>query len=707
MLSLDYSPFLLLVCAAAAAGLTYAAYRVTVPALSPGRKGLLAGLRCSSLFLVLLLIFGPVLQRTEARNEAPILAVLVDHTLSLTTGDREGAAQLLDAVRSLPAGARHFVFAGGTRAFDRDTLDRLDFSGERTDITQALETAVRDLEGRNLRGVVLISDGRYNTGRNPVHTAEQFPVPIYTVAVGDTMPQIDVVLARVVTNEIAYTGVELPVRIAVRSTGYAGRQAGITLTEEGRRVASGTVTLPPDGGEAFVDLAFVPNTPGLRRLTAQVEGQPGEITLQNNVRSTTVQVLDSRRRVLLLGAAPGPDVAAALRALASDENLDIQTAIQRTPGTFYESPPDLNLRGYDAIVMAGYPGAGADDATAARVAAAIAAGTPAFFILTRQTDLAKLSRHFDEALPASPEQVRNSFTPATAAVTSIGLTHPVFQLETGQPSDVARLPAIEVNDSRWRIAPGAQVLATATVRGADLGQPVVVVGRGIGRRSAALLAAGSWRWGNLPTDLEAYGGLYEGLLANVLRWVTTREDRRLVRVQPTDDSYGADEAVGFSGQVYDERLAPISDAEVAVRLRAPDGTETPYLMQPLGSGRYTLSVGRLPAGDYRFVALAGRAGVELGTDNGVFRVGELLLEYQDIGADPEIMRQIALRSGGWVVPLDEVGSLQQQIEREGRFRPQVVERRRERPLWHLGWLLIPIIGLLTTEWVLRKRSGMV
>jgi hypothetical protein len=707
LLSLDYSPFLLIVCAAAAAGLTYAAYRLTVPALSPGRKWLLAGLRWSSLFLVLLLIFGPVLQRTEARNEPPVLAVLIDHTLSLTTGDRDGANQVLDAVRSLPASARHFVFTGGTRAIDRDTLDRLDFSGERTDITQALETAVRDLEGRNLRGVVLISDGRYNTGRNPVHTAERFPVPIYTVAVGDTMPQIDVVLARVVTNEIAYTGVELPVRIAVRSTGYAGRQAAITLAEEGRRVAVGSVTLPPDGGEAFVNLAFVPGTPGLRRLTAQVEAQPGEVTLQNNVRSTNLQVLDSRRRVLLLGAAPGPDVAAAARALATDQNIEVQTAVQRSPGAFYDAPPDLNVRGYDAIVMAGYPGRGADDATAARVAAAIAAGTPAFFILTRQTDLTKLSRYFEDVLPASPEQIRSGFTPATARITGIGSTHPVFQLEAGEAGDVERLPAVEVSDSRWRIAPDAQILATATVRGADLGQPILVVGRGLGRRSASLLAAGSWRWGNLPIDLDAYSGLYDDLLANVLRWVTTREDRRLVRVQPTDEAFGADEPVIFSGQVYDERLAPISDAEVAVRLRAPDGTETPYLMQPLGSGRYTLNLGRLPAGDYRFVALAGRARSELGADNGSFRVGELLLEYQDIGADPEIMRQIALRSGGGVVPLDEVGSLQQQIEREGRFRPQVVERRRERPLWHLGWLLIPIIGLLTLEWVLRKRSGMV
>src|SRR5690606_40966726 len=131
----------------------------------------------------------------------------------------------------------------------------------------------------------------------------------------------------------------------------------------------------------------------------------------------------------------------------------------------------------------------------------------------------------------------------------------------------------------------ARVLATVRRGGVALDAPLVAVRASGGLRTAALLGAGSWRWANLPADLDDLGAFYPGLVDNLLRWVTAREDRRPVRVRPTRSLFGEREAVTFSGQVYDERLEPVDDADVRVTVTAPDETQTPLTMRPLGNGQ--------------------------------------------------------------------------------------------------------------------------
>ena len=130
-------------------------------------------------------------------------------------------------------------------------------------------------------------------------------------------------------------------------------------------------------------------------------------------------------------------------------------------------------------------------------------------------------------------------------------------------------------------------------------------------------------------------------------------------------------------------------------------------MQAAGNGRYTLDAGRRPAGSYTFEAAARRGGQPLGEDRGAFAVGPLAVEFREPGADVALLRQIALRSGGRMVPLDEIGGLRDALAREGRLGARTVEQERETPLLDWPLLLLFVVVCLTAEWVLRKRAGMV
>ena len=130
-------------------------------------------------------------------------------------------------------------------------------------------------------------------------------------------------------------------------------------------------------------------------------------------------------------------------------------------------------------------------------------------------------------------------------------------------------------------------------------------------------------------------------------------------------------------------------------------------MRPIGNGRYVADLGVRPAGAYSFTAEAERGGAALGTDAGRFAVGRLAAEFREPGADPALLRQVAARSGGAVVGLDTLGAFVAGLRERGALADRPLVREDETPLVGLPWLLATVVALLTAEWVVRKRAGMV
>ena len=705
-LSLTVSPVVLAASALAAGLLAWWAYGRSTPAVQGGRRVALAGLRWAALFVVLLLLFDPVWRRVTRTGEPPLLAVLVDdsESLRLGAGGATPAAQVRAALDGLPAEAalRFYRFASdaepaGTALTGAD----LAFRGERTDIADALARVEADFAGRNLQGVVLVSDGRVTDGRNPAYLAERFSVPIYTAVAGDSVSSRDVRMERVLTNDVARVGSPLPIQAGIRSSGYAGEAASVTVSASGRVLARQTVTLLPDGAEAVVDLEVTPASPGVRRYTVAVGPLGGEATTRNNSRTVSVRVVDDRRAVLLVASGPSPDLAALRATLEADAGLDVTVRTQRAPGQFYEGPLPDALGRFDVLVLAGYPGRAADPAQSRRLAAS---GLPVVFLATTATDLGALAAAFGDVLPATPEAVRPGAVEVQLAPTAAGEAHPVLDL--GVPAErLAALPPLRLSPTRWGLAPGARVLATVRRGGAALDAPLLAVRAGQ-VRSAALLGAGSWRWRTVPDDLGDLRGVYGRLVDRMVRWTTATRDRRPVRVRPDRTLFGERDRVTFSGQVYGEDLAPVDEARIELAVRGPGGTSQ-ATMRSLGNGRYAADLGVRPPGTYTFTAVARVGGTRLGDDRGTFGVGRLAVEFREPGADPALMRQLATRSGGLVVGLDTLGAFVAGLRERGALTDRPLVREDETPLLDLWPLLALAVGLLAVEWIWRKRLGMV
>ena len=115
-------------------------------------------------------------------------------------------------------------------------IDTIHFNHPSTPLNDMLKEIQTDYEGKNLSGVVLLSDGIHNQGLSPVFTPFKFP--IYTVGLGDTIPQRDIRLKTVHYNKIAYQGNRFIIGAEILNDGFSEADIVVSVSEGGRILQS-------------------------------------------------------------------------------------------------------------------------------------------------------------------------------------------------------------------------------------------------------------------------------------------------------------------------------------------------------------------------------------------------------------------------------------------------------------------------------------
>jgi hypothetical protein len=705
---------LALVLGAAAAAALF--YRFTLPPVTTARRVVLSALRGSVLALLLLLLFEPFLRLLFTSTEPPVLAVLVDNSRSMQlvdrAGDRAGKLHSLIAGNSIQRHAagvelQWYTFGHQLRPFDPSLTDSLALDEDVTDISSALRSLAQKKEQRNLQGVLLLTDGGYNRGQNPIHEAQQMGIPVFAVGIGDSSEQKDVLISKVAANELVYSETESPVDVTVRSTGYDGDRVEVSLLEGARELDRKAITLGAGTREYAVRLSYVPEGDGVKKFTVRVSSLPEELTLKNNSQTFFARILKSKLRVLIIAGAPSPDVSILGQTLREEKNIDVRAFVQRSPGEFYEGAlTGRAVDSADCLLLIGFPTAAASTESMELIRkATVQDRKPLFFIHGRTVDEAKLSM-FNPVLPFTQSGASTVEQYVFLHPSESQTLHPV--LTAGQSDGRTawnRLPPVFQTQATFRAKPEATVLGFARVQTVVLHEPLLV-SRNVNRqKSLAFLGYGLWRWRLMAQGSPETSQVLSMFLANGIRWLTTREDDRPVKVQTTKEVYVQGEPVEFIGQVYDASAQPVEQAELRVAAQR-EGRAYETILRPIGSGRYEGSIEGLPEGDYTYRASARTTGQPVGDDNGRFTIGEANLEFQDTRMNATLLRQLAYRTGGEYFTPETIGELSAELTARGSFTPRELTRNKDIELWNWEYLLALIVLLLGAEWFIRKQSGM-
>jgi hypothetical protein len=195
-------------------------------------------------------------------------------------------------------------------------------------------------------------------------------------------------------------------------------------------------------------------------------------------------------------------------------------------------------------------------------------------------------------------------------------------------------------------------------------------------------------------------------MSRSVRWLVARDELKQVMVRPGKPLYDGAESVVIEGQVYDDDFRPIEGADVRATVRGPLGAEEErpreISLVDVGAGRYRASLPGLPPGDYRIEGSAALGGAELGGDQSEMTVAPYRMEFEDPAPNFALLREVARESGGRFLRLEEAKDLPDEL----RLEPVVERSVREFPFQESSLLFLALLGLLGSEWALRRGRGL-
>ena len=719
--SFHTSYLLIALCVVCASIFTVYIYRHTVPRISRALRYVLIALRAAALSLILIVLFEPLLSLHSSEEQKPTLALLVDNSLSMSLSDKNGSRETYiktalqsdgytDLVRATDL--HPYSFAGTVNMLLPDSFNA---NGGITNISMAIQQAQEQSPTR-LHGIILISDGNYNTGQNPLYDAEKSPVPIFTVGVGDTVQQTDVLVSSIITNSVGYVGTSIPVDAVVQTTGLQPRRLPVSLMEDGKRIAQQNVSvgsLSGDVAEARVSFSYVPTSAGIKKLTVSVPSTEEEVTANNNSKSTAVKVLKSKINVVVVAGPPSADVSAVMQSLHNDPNVSAMLYTQQPDGelhAFDQSPPlSQSLSKADCLVLVGFPTAATPHPLLQQLLSSVRSKSISlFFISGRTIDLSKLST-LEPVLPFSITGKSTEEQSVLPVVLPRFKFNALLQPKTDpvNPFSWEKLPPLYTFLSTFQAKAQSQTLVTVKIHGIDISSPLVVSFHSAGMKAIGFLGYGLYRWKLLASSLGDTRDFFSEWFPSLIRWLSTKDNDPFFRIEPAQDFFTQGEPVDFTGQLYTENYEPVDNADLRIAVKNSRGERIADVpLQSLGNGRYEGATPGLPEGEYRYTGISLRQGDTVSTAQGRFSVGGQSIEFEETRMNKTLLQQIAKKSGGTYADIATFTSMVQSILHRSDMQPQKHIHTSEIELWNIPSFLGIIVLLLAVEWFLRKRNGM-
>ncbi len=729
---------------------------------------LLITLRFIAIVILLSCLLAPVILQKKDVTPPTHLSILVDTSRSMQLEDNylgktdssrmnqvnrllfDESSQFLQNVNS--EHKVHLYHFDNSLHESTKSVANFEPDGSLTDIAAAIKETVEAWRGQPNAGIILISDGAHNTSNLSIDNIAAMNTPVYAIGVGSPLPPKDIQIQKVDVLPIAYTGHETLIRITVGQTGYADESIRLSLrdTSTNRLVDASMVTFPednneqsitideqrlPKGSQQVIELKLTPQTEGNFQYQVGLPTLEGELTDKNNEKTFTIKVVKAKLNVLYFEGRPRWEYAFLKRTLERDPDIDPTFAIQSkksvsdsvlsryngffpqdsdtTPTRFPETREELYQ--YDVLILGDIS---VEHLTIAQQQSIVdfveQRGKAVIFLPShnalgvdgfRKTEISKI---LPIQIPANG--CREQKGEYALNLTQNGIFHPILQLtdKIERNNEIwQNLPALSHSFRRFQLRAGATTLINK-----DNGEPILIFHRvGLGK-SLFFAAEGIWNWDfgvNSYKD-EVYQTVYSRFWAQTLRWMAQQSDENQIYISTDASTYSQGETAKINIRTFSLTIDPQINTEIQLSVTTPSGTQFPLKThtetsgtQLRNAGNYTTQLKVEEKGTYNIRAVGKAGNIPLGEDEIDLFVHPQLIELEAPQLNEPLLKELATKTGGVYSIIDNAHSLPDKINIEQD--PIFVDT--ERDLWAHPIVLIAIVGLLGTEWFIRKRVGLI
>ncbi|MDB4051908.1 hypothetical protein N9488_00455 [Flavobacteriales bacterium] len=649
-------------------------------------KRVLAALRFLSLFFLAFLLLEPLLEYSKKKVEKPIIVLAHDNSESMVFANDSVVvkSQLEESYNSLKAklSADYEVvsYSVGDKVSENPTFD---FKDKQTNLSEFFTEIQNRYYNRNLGGIVLASDGIYNSGGNPVFEAKKLKnVPVFSIQVGDTTPQKDLLIEEISHNRLVYKGNKFPVVVTVKAEQLNGVKTNVVVSKNGRVLGKKPISVNNDLYLTQSSFELESEGTGLQKYDVRVETVNGEFTTTNNYKSFYVDVLESKQKILILANSPHPDINALKLGFQSNENYEVTTNLAQD---FKDKIEEFSL-----VVLYNLPSQNEG------LSLLKDKEVPLLLVVGNQTNV----NSFNALKKGVTINNSKGFTEAQAYVNT---DFSQFTISPGLVSFVNSFPPVQVPfTQKYSVSNSTETAIYQRIGPVKTKYPLLAFNKNGAYKTGMLLGEGIWRWRLQDYSNNGSSDLFNELIVQTAQYLVSKEDKSLFRVF-RKTAYSENEKVQFEAEVYNKSYELVTTSDANMKIFNEQKEEFSYTFSKVGDS-YKLNSGSLKPGSYTYVATSTSKGGKL-TRTGEFSVEELKVEQNNTVANHQLLFNLSDVTGGEVLSISGLSSLDEKLKKQENLVDVIYQEKDVDDLINMKVIFFFILLLLGIEWFVRKRNG--
>ncbi|PLX20415.1 MAG: hypothetical protein C0599_09160 [Salinivirgaceae bacterium] len=658
--------------------ITYLIYKRKRSEKNSNLQKWLFGIRWLAVALVILVLFNPSIEITSTSEQKPLLYFLEDNSASIE--NLTDSSELLYFQKELSDVKKQLntKYNIKTLYFDGDVYDTVNtkYKGAVTDIGRALN-AVLQSKDQTVNDVVLVSDGNYNQGENPIFLSNVLPYRLYAIALGDTVSKLSVYFQNLYNNHIGYTNEQIPVEANIRYEKLPKDTVVNVQVLSGNKVLKASqVKLLKGTRRTNFNTHFNSKAKGIQKFTIRIE------SINESARSFYIDVKEQKQKVLILYHSVHPDIGLIKRALSQSNRFE--------PVMIQANEFKQQISDYSLIILHQIPsGQFAEDRWFAE---AMTLQIPTWVILGAQTDLSTFNQgqnalqltNFNGQYDEAGIYFNNSFT--------------WFNTEFTDNFDALSWPPLRVPFATYEFKKGTS-LFNQSLMGINSDRPAwLFVDQPY--RYAILTGTGIWKWGIYDYRISGNHNRLYDLIYKTVRFLSLNKPKKRLQLH-VEPIYESVEPIEIEAVWYNKNYQQDNSLSGNITLKDSANKEYIFAFVPF-KNKYKIQAGLLPAGKYIYKASV-KSDEEVFSDEGQFVVSEKDLEKNNYNANTDLLRKVAgkeqfiyYKDVKRLVSLLDKGDSQQIIIKTDTKLADLIDEK---------LLLFIIIVLFAIEWAIRKYNG--
>lgn len=636
--------------------------------------------------IIAFLLLSPFIKTIFNKTEKPIIIFAQDNSNSLLI-HQDSAFYANNYLKELNAlkeklekdyEVKSFTF--GEKVKEECTID---FAEKTTNIAELFEAVETKFYNRNIGALILSSDGVYNEGFNPVYSAENTNYPIYTIALGDTTIQPDIVLKEAIANKITFLNNKFPIEILGLAQSCKGEKTTLSVSHKNKVVFIKTYDITKNNQLIEETIILEAKEKGVQHYTISFSALANEVSTKNNSKEVYIDVLDGRQHILLLAHAPHPDLKALKTSIETNENYEVSTT--------YFDDFDGNFEPYNLVVLHQFP-----TYSPVWLRKISEKNLSVLYILGNQSNTNAFNQFQTHIKVLQSNQRSNSTTPALTE------NFPLFNLSEATLKQVPNFPPIESIFGTYLPQEKAYVLFNQKIGNVATEQPLMVFFQEGKNKAAFISGEGLWRWRLNEFAKNNNHQAFDEIINKTVQFLSVKDNKDKFRVI-VDNQFNENQEIIFNAELYNNSYELVNTPEVKLELKNEAGVDYQFVFNKSGNA-YVLNAGILPVGNYSYLASTTFSGEQY-VVKGQLQINPLLVELNNTVANHQLLQNVANKYNGKMVLPPKINELEQLIKENTAISSVIYEETDIKEIIHIKWIFFLILALISTEWFIRKRNG--